>query len=66
MLEQLFFITVSVVLFGIIFFKMIKKNDTSYIILLAIEALGIIIDGAGIIFNLATNKMLKTFIYLIE
>ena len=31
MLEQLFFITVSVAIFGIMFYKMIKKNETGYI-----------------------------------
>lgn len=66
MLEQLFFITVSVVLFGLIFFKMIKKNDTEYIVLLVLEALGIIIDGAGIIFNLNTSMFLRGLTYIMS
>ncbi len=64
MFEQLFFITASVILFGLIFFKMIKKNDTSYIVLLSIEAIGIIIDGAAIISNINTNIFIKIITYI--
>ena len=66
MLEQLFFITASVILFGIIFFKMIKKNDTSYILLLVIEAIGIIIDGVTVLLTLNTNIFFKILTYLIS
>ena len=43
-----------------------KKNDTTYITLLAIEALGIIIDGIAIIFNIRENKILKIFTYVMS
>ncbi len=66
MFEQLFFIVASVILFGAIFLKMIKRNDTSYIVLLAIEALGIIIDGAGIILNINTNIFITLITYLLS
>lgn len=66
MLEQLLFITVSVVLFGAIFFKMIKRNETGYIVLLLIQALGIIIDGAGIILNHNTNLFFKIATYVMS
>ena len=38
-IEQLIFITVSVVLFAYIFYQLIKTNDTKYVTILAIEAL---------------------------
>ena len=64
MLEQLFFITFSVILFGIIFFKMIKKNTTEYIFILGLETLGIIIDGITILFDLNANIIVKIITYL--
>lgn len=66
MLEQLFFITVSVMIFGAIFFKMIKRNDTEYIALLVIEALGIIIDGVGIVLSINANIFLKILTYIMS
>ena len=38
-IEELIFITVSVVLFAYIFYQLIKTNDTKYVTILAIEAL---------------------------
>ena len=64
MIEQLFFITAAVVLFGMIFFKMIKKNETEYVIILVLEMIGIIIDAIGIIANFNSNVFIKTITYL--
>ena len=64
MLEQLFFITMSVTIFGIMFYKMIKKNETGYIYLLILGAMGIIIDGIGIVANINANIFLKILIYI--
>lgn len=64
MVEQLFFITLSIVLFCIIFMKMIRKNDTSYVPILAIEALGIAIDL--ITLSSKSNIILKIIIYLMS
>lgn len=66
MLEQLFFITVSVVIFGIMFYKMIKNNETGYIYLLILGAIGIIIDGIGIVANINTNIFLKILTYIMS
>ena len=66
MIEQLFFIITSVILFGIIFYKMIKRNDTTYLILLVMEAIGIIIYGTGMIFNTNKNMILKVFSYIVS
>ena len=66
MLEQLFFITVSVAIFGIMFYKMIKKNETGYIYLLILGALGIIIDGIGIVANVNANIFLTSTLLLLR
>ena len=66
MLEQLFFITMSVTIFGIMFYKMIKKNETGYIYLLILGAMGIIIDGIGIVANINTNIFLKIITYIMS
>ena len=66
MLEALFFITVSFVLFVFMFFKMIKNNDTGYIIILTIEALGVFIDCVFLLNNINMNMVVKSIIYLMS
>ena len=66
MLEQLIFIILSIILFVFIFFKMIKKNDTSYVPILAIEALGITIDFVSLSSNNKMNIVVKVLIYLMS
>ena len=66
MAEQLIFIILSIILFVIIFFKMIKKNDTSYVPILAIEALGITIDFVVLSSNHKMNIVIKFLIYLMS
>ena len=63
MAEQFIFIMLSIILFVIIFFKMIKKNDTSYVPILAVEALGIGIDFAFLVTNHNLNFFIKAIIY---
>ena len=41
LVEQLIFIIIAFVLFVYMFFQLIKKNDTKYVPVLAIQALGI-------------------------
>ena len=66
MAEQFIFIILSIILFVIIFFKMIKKNDTSYVPILAIEALGITIDFVVLSSNNKMNIVVKFLIYLMS
>ena len=63
MIEQLIYIIASIGLFGAVFFKMIKKNDTEYIVLLIIQAVGIIIDAINLIFNKKLNIFFKVLTY---
>lgn len=51
MIEQLIFIILSVILFIVIFCKIIKTNNTGYIAVLFIEAIGIALDFVALLFN---------------
>ena len=64
MIEQLFFIVVSVCLFGTIFYQMIRENETGYLVFLILQALGIVIDAIGLIFSFKLNIFIKTIIYI--
>ena len=54
-IEQLIFTVIALAIFVYMFFKMIKNNDTSYIILLIIEAVGIAINFVEVLFNIKLN-----------
>ena len=65
MLEKILITLVSFILFiYIFFFKMIKKNDTNYIIILVIQAIGILINFIQIIFGVLNSVFFKTIIYI--
>ncbi len=49
LIEKLIFNIIAFSLFIIIFAKLIKRNDTTYVIMLGIEALGITINFIEII-----------------
>lgn len=44
MIEKIIFNVLAFTLFIILFFKLIRKNDTSYIVILAIEFVGIFLN----------------------
>ena len=48
MLEKIIFNVLAFALFTITVLKLIKKNDTSYIYILALEFVGILIFGVNI------------------
>lgn len=51
LIEQLIFIIIAFALFVYMFYKLIKKNDTKYVPILAIEAIGIAIDFVQLYFT---------------
>ena len=53
LLEQLLFIFVSFAIFVYMFFRMIKKNDTSYVTILVVEAMGIALNFLEVLFDIA-------------
>lgn len=64
MLEQFIFTTLALALFGVGFFKLIKNNDTGYVSLLVIEAIGIAIDFIYYISNKKIIIYIKILIYM--
>ena len=66
MLEMLVFYMVASALFIIIFFKVIRKNDTNYFFLLFIQAIGIAIGFFKTILDVEANIVLQAIRYLLS
>lgn len=64
--ERIIFNVIAFALFTIIFLKMIQKNDTSYIYVLAIQALGIAISFIGLIFRINLPIIIILISYIIS
>ncbi len=64
--EKIIFNVLAFSLFILIFFKMIKKNDTNYVIILCMQAIGILISFIEIIFKLNIGVFMKFLIYLLS
>lgn len=62
--EQLIFTVIAFALFVIMFFKMIKNNDTTYVAILVLQALGIAINFIGVIFIIKINLFFKILMYI--
>lgn len=66
MIEKILFSLISFILFGYLFiFKLIKKNDTTYLIILISQAIGILLNFIQIIFNIYEIVVLSIIIYLL-
>ena len=67
LIEQLIFIIIAFALFVYMFYQLIKKNDTKYVPILAIEALGIAIDFVQLYFaSEDINIAIKIIIYILS
>ena len=64
-IEKIIFNLAAFTLFTIVFMKMIKKNDTSYVYILALEFIGIVINFIELIFNLKLNLFFRVLIYIL-
>ena len=62
-IEQLIFTFISFAIFVYMFFRMIKNNDTSYVFVLVIEAIGITLNFAEVLFGIKLN-LLFMILYL--
>lgn len=67
MIERILFNVIALGLFLILFFRMIQKNDTNYIYVLALQALGIAIGFFALIINaeLPIIVLILTYIFSI-
>ena len=67
LLEQLIFIIIAFALFVYMFFQLIKKNDTKYVPILAIQAIGIAIDFVYLYFTEQDiNALTRGIIYTLS
>lgn len=65
MIEKIIVTLVSFLLFiYVFFFKMIKKNDTNYLIILGIETVGILINFIQIIFGILKTGFFNGIVYI--
>lgn len=64
MLEKIFFNMIAFTLFIIMFGKLIRKNDTNYIYILIIQALGIAINFIELIFGIRISEGWKVLVYI--
>ena len=64
MLEKIIFNVLALALFTITFLKLIRKNDTSYIYVLALEFVGLAINFIELFFSIKLSIILKIIIYI--
>ena len=65
MIEKIILSLVCFLLFTYVFiFKLIKKNDTIYLTVLIMQAIGILLNFIQIFFNILTGIIFKVIIYL--
>ncbi len=62
--EQFIFTVISLAIFVYMFFKMIKNNDTSYVVILILEAIGIAINFMEFVFSIEINMFFKLLKYI--
>ena len=65
-IERIIFNILAFSLFVVIFFKMLRKNDTNYTYFLIAQALGIAIGFIGLIFRINLNTFVIFFTYIIS
>ena len=62
--EQLIFTVIAFTIFVYMFFRMIKNNDTSYVIILTLEAIGIALNFIEVLFSVKLNTLFIILKYL--
>lgn len=65
-IEQFIFTVVSLAIFVYMFFKMIKNNDTSYIVILILEAIGMALNFLGFALFIELNMLLNILKYVLS
>ncbi len=55
LIEQLIFTFISFIIFVYMFFRMIKSNDTTYVVILVIESVGIALNFLEVLFTIKLN-----------
>lgn len=66
LVEKIIFNVLAFSLFVLMFFKMIKRNDSNYVIVLCMQAVGIAINFIEIIFRLQFGAFMRIIMYLLS
>lgn len=66
LIEHIIFTILAFYLFVLIFMKMISKNDTSYVIVLLLQAIGISINFVEMIFSINLHVIFKSIAYILS
>ena len=64
--EQLIFTFISLAIFVYMFFKMIKNNDTTYVVILILEAIGIAMNFIEFAFTMEANFIFDIIILFLS
>lgn len=66
MIEKIVFSVIAFVLFAYIFiFKLIKKNDTTYLVILIGQTIGILLNFIQILFDILTGWLVTSICYIL-
>lgn len=66
MIEKIIFNLLAFTLFIFMFFKIVRKNDTSYVYLLVIQFLGIVLSFIELVANIKLGLGLKILMYVLS
>ena len=63
--EQIIFTFISFAIFVLMFFRMIKNNDTTYVVILVLEAIGISLNFLEVLFDIKLNIIFVIIKYIL-
>lgn len=64
-IEQIIFTFISFAIFVLMFFRMIKNNDTTYVVILVLEAMGISLNFLEVLFDIKLNMIFVIIKYIL-
>ena len=65
LVEQIIFTFISFAIFVLMFFRMIKNNDTTYVVILVLEAMGIALNFLEVLFDIKLNMIFVIIKYIL-
>lgn len=65
-IEQLVFTVIAFAIFVYMFFRMIKNNDTAYVVVLVLEAIGIALNFGEVLFGIKLNIIFVILKYILS
>ena len=66
LVEQLIFTVISFAIFVYMFLRMIRNNDTTYVVILVLEAMGIALNFVEVLFNIKLNMLFVILKYVLS